>query len=166
VGSKQLKKDAVTSPKVKPGSLLLSDFRRSQRAALRGPQGPQGPQGVQGSRGEKGDKGDTGTQGPPGLSGLERVYVSGVGNNSNSPKNTVATCPAGKVAVGGGYDISGAKNPDLGPNGLANVVADVVLPNVGDSTTPGSVYVEAWEEEATALTWGVDAIAICANVAP
>jgi Collagen triple helix repeat (20 copies) len=168
VGAKQLRKNAVTSPKVKPGSLLLSDFRRSQRAALRGLRGPQGPQGVQGprgERGEKGDKGDSGAQGSPGLSGLQRVYASGVSNNSNSPKSTTATCPAGKFAIGGGYDIVGAKNPDVSPNGLANVVADVVLPS-GESTVPGSVYVEAWEEEATALTWGVDAIALCANVAP
>ena len=166
VGATQLRKNAVTSPKVKPGSLLLSDFRASQRTALRGPQGLQGAQGDQGPRGEKGEKGDTGAKGSPGLSGLQRVYGSGVRNNSDSPKSNTATCPAGKVAIGGGYDIVGAKNPDVTPGGLANVVADVVQPSVGDSTTPGSVYVEAWEEEATALNWGVDAIAICANVAP
>jgi hypothetical protein len=60
VGGKQLRKNAVTSPKVKPGSLLLSDFRRSQRAALRGPvgaagsQGPAGPAGAQGVQGPAG----------------------------------------------------------------------------------------------------------------
>jgi hypothetical protein len=54
VGSKQLKKNAVTSPKVKPGSLLLSDFRRSQRSRLRGPRGTQGPQGIQGPQGPAG----------------------------------------------------------------------------------------------------------------
>jgi hypothetical protein len=93
------------------------------------------------------------------------AYAGGVSNNSNSPKGTTASCPAGKVAIGGGYDIVGATNPDVSPNSLANVVADVVLPS-GESTVPGSVYVEAWEEEATALTWGMDAIALCTNVAP
>ena len=39
VGTKQLKRNAVTSPKVKPGSLVLSDFRASQRSRLRGPAG-------------------------------------------------------------------------------------------------------------------------------
>ena len=51
VGPKQLKKNSVTSPKVKPGTLLLSDFKRSHRASLRGSQGVQGPQGLQGAAG-------------------------------------------------------------------------------------------------------------------
>ena len=82
VGTKQLKRNAVTSPKVKPGSLLLSDFRASARARLRGPAGPQGPAGAQGPQG---------AAGPPGAPGLpatrlfafvrddgELVYGSGV----------------------------------------------------------------------------------------
>jgi len=48
VGAKQLKKNAVTSVKVKRGSLLTSDFKASQRRGLRGPQGLQGPQGAPG----------------------------------------------------------------------------------------------------------------------
>ena len=51
VGSKQLKKNSVSSPKVKRGSLLLNDFKASQRASLRGPQGPQGPRGEVGPSG-------------------------------------------------------------------------------------------------------------------
>jgi hypothetical protein len=51
VGAKQLKKNSVSSPKVKPGSLLLSDFRRSQRARLRGPRGAPGPRGLPGPAG-------------------------------------------------------------------------------------------------------------------
>jgi hypothetical protein len=62
VGGKHLRKNAVTSPKVKPGSLLLSDFRRSQRAALRGPAGAVGLQGPPGAQG---------TQGPAGRGVLE-----------------------------------------------------------------------------------------------
>jgi hypothetical protein len=54
VGARHIKKNAVTSPKVKPGSLLLSDFRRSQRAKLRGPQGPPGMQGPAGLTGPPG----------------------------------------------------------------------------------------------------------------
>jgi hypothetical protein len=34
VGPKELKKNSVTSPKVKDGSLILKDFRSSQRALL------------------------------------------------------------------------------------------------------------------------------------
>jgi hypothetical protein len=66
VGGKHLKRNAVTSPKVKPGSLLLSDFRASQRSSLRGPQGPEGQQGAQGAQGPQGAQGAQGPVGPPG----------------------------------------------------------------------------------------------------
>jgi hypothetical protein len=56
VGAKQLKRNAVTSVKVKQYSLLRSDFKRGQV-----PQGPQGPQGVPGAQGIQGPKGDPGT---------------------------------------------------------------------------------------------------------
>jgi hypothetical protein len=54
VGTKQLKNGAVTSPKVKNNSLLVRDFKASQRSQLRGPQGAQGPQGPQGPQGQVG----------------------------------------------------------------------------------------------------------------
>jgi hypothetical protein len=56
VGTKHLKRNAVTSAKVKKHSLLRSDFKRGQV-----PQGPQGPQGVPGAQGIQGPKGDPGT---------------------------------------------------------------------------------------------------------
>jgi hypothetical protein len=46
VGAKQLKKNAVTSPKVADGSLQASDFKAG--TLLTGPQGSQGPQGIPG----------------------------------------------------------------------------------------------------------------------
>lgn len=52
VGTGQLKANAVTSSKVKNGSLLAADFRRGQIPA--------------GAKGDTGPKGDTGAQGPPG----------------------------------------------------------------------------------------------------
>jgi len=61
VGAKQLKQNSVTSPKVKRGSLLVSDFRASQRARLRGPRGRRGPQGLQGLQGPQGVPGPAGT---------------------------------------------------------------------------------------------------------
>jgi hypothetical protein len=54
VGNKQLKKNAVTGPKVKAGSLRLSDFNSSDRTGLRGPQGAQGAAGAQGTQGAAG----------------------------------------------------------------------------------------------------------------
>ena len=66
VGTKQLKRNAVTSPKVKPGSLVLSDFRASQRSRLRGPAGNAGPAGPAGARGPQGLIGPQGIPGAPG----------------------------------------------------------------------------------------------------
>jgi hypothetical protein len=69
VGTKQLKNGAVTSKKVRNNSLVVRDFRASQRALLRGPRGLQGLQGLQGVRGERGERGEQGlpgAQGPPG----------------------------------------------------------------------------------------------------
>jgi hypothetical protein len=64
VGTKQLKNGAVTSPKVKNNSLLVRDFKASQRARLQGPQGARGPQGAQGAQGPQGPQGPQGQVGP------------------------------------------------------------------------------------------------------
>jgi hypothetical protein len=67
VGTKQLKNGAVTSPKVKNNSLLVRDFKASQRARLQGPQGARGPQGAQGPQGPQGPQGQVGpATGPAG----------------------------------------------------------------------------------------------------
>lgn len=52
VGTKQLKRNAVVSKKVKDFSLLAKDFKRGQVPA--GPQGPVGPSGPQGATGARG----------------------------------------------------------------------------------------------------------------
>jgi hypothetical protein len=64
VGSKQIRKNAVTSSKVKNHSLLAGDFKAGQLPA--GAQGPQGIQGAPGEIGPQGPKGDKGDQGPAG----------------------------------------------------------------------------------------------------
>lgn len=150
VRSSDIAKDAVNSAKVKNGSLLVNDFKAGQL-----PAGPTGP---------KGDKGAKGPQGIPGISGLERAATTSV-TDSNSPKLATATCETGKQVLGGGYDISGGKEPDTAPNGLANILADVMEPSSPAGPT-GSFTVEAWEEDATADTWNVTVYAICATVAP
>jgi hypothetical protein len=55
VGSKQIKRNAVNSSKVKDRSLLAADFKAGQL-----PAGPQGLQGIQGIPGQQGDRGPTG----------------------------------------------------------------------------------------------------------
>ena len=109
VGTAQLKRNAVTSAKVKPRSLLASDFRRGQLpagpqgpqgpAGPRGPEGPPGARGAEGATGARGAEGARGPEGPQGPAGATNVTVrqgaAGVGSST-------ATCNPGEVAVGGG----------------------------------------------------------------
>jgi hypothetical protein len=71
VGTAQLKRDAVTSSKVKNGALRAVDFRRGQL-----PAGPQGPKGDTGPQGDPGLKGDTGTRGSTGLRGPSDAFAA------------------------------------------------------------------------------------------
>ncbi len=167
IGKEQVKaadiaRNAVSSAKVKDASLLAQDFKAGELPA--GPVGPKGERGPTGFQGERGPTGLKGEQGDPGgLSGLEQVYEISV-DSAESPKLIVAHCAAGKAAISGGYDIAGGKE-GVAPSGLANVIADVVEPSA-PTTVPGNVYVEAWEEEPTAIPWSISVIAMCANVAP
>jgi Collagen triple helix repeat (20 copies) len=104
VGTKQLKAGAVTAKKVKDSSLLVRDFRASQRRLLQGPQGrqgqqgpqgPQGPQGRQGERGPQGPHGERGQQGPQGIQGAPgsaraygEVQINGAGDFELVPGST------------------------------------------------------------------------------
>jgi hypothetical protein len=92
VGAKQIKNNAVTSKKVKPGSLLNSDFSASDRARLRGPQGERGIQGAQGPQGPQG------LQGVPGAArAYGEVRINAGGNYELVPGTT-----KGVVAIGQG----------------------------------------------------------------
>ncbi len=61
VGTPQLKPDAVTSVKVKNGTLKLVDFAKGEV--------PEGQRGAQGATGRKGDAGPAGATGPAGAIG-------------------------------------------------------------------------------------------------
>ena len=60
VGTKQLKKNAVTAAKVKNASLLKADFKAGQL-----PAGARGAPGAPGAQGPQGPKGDPGANGSP-----------------------------------------------------------------------------------------------------
>jgi hypothetical protein len=68
-----------------------------------------------------------------GVNGLQIVVANSL-FNSSSPKGATATCPAGKVVVGAGYDISGGTSGDPG-NEVIDVVPDALLP--GSTTVTG-----------------------------
>ncbi len=68
VGTPQLKKNAVTSAKVKDGSLRPKDF--APGSAVSGPAGSAGPAGPKGDRGPEGPPGQEGRRGPEGPAGL------------------------------------------------------------------------------------------------
>ena len=80
VGSKQLKKNAVTAAKVKDRSLVAKDFKSGQLP--RGQRGPAGP------------------QGPAGPAGATNVTVRSAGASGTA----TATCAGAERAVGGGGD--------------------------------------------------------------
>jgi hypothetical protein len=73
VGTKQLKKSAVTSAKVRDGSLQARDFAAEQLP--RGERGPQGASGSQGERGLQGERGPEGPQGPKGDQGASGYSI-------------------------------------------------------------------------------------------
>lgn len=66
VGTAQLKANAVTTAKVKDGTLRVSDFRAADRSSLRGPAG---------AAGAAGTPGETGAQGVPGQAGPSEAQV-------------------------------------------------------------------------------------------
>ena len=74
VGSKQIKRNAVSSAKVKNGTLLAADFRAGQLPA--GAQGPAGPAGPKGDQGQQGTQGQQGIQGIPGEDGEDFTATS------------------------------------------------------------------------------------------
>lgn len=105
VGTTQLKPAAVTSLKVKNGSLLADDFKAGQlQAGPQGPKGdagPQGPQGMKGDTGAQGLKGATGAQGPAGPKG-----ATGAQGPAGPKGATGAQGPAGPQGAPGATNVA------------------------------------------------------------
>jgi hypothetical protein len=87
VGTKQIKKEAVTPSKLSKAS----------KAALTGPVGPKGATGATGPQGTKGDKGEKGDQGLRGPSNAYYVF----NNATGSPKTLTLTVPPGNYTASG-----------------------------------------------------------------
>jgi Collagen triple helix repeat (20 copies) len=120
VGTKELKRNSVTSPKVKDGSLLVKDFSASQRRLLQGPRGPQagtGPQGPAGPAGPGGPVGPAGGAGAPGAAGVDGM--DGV------------TGPTGPTGPTGATGFTGTTGP-TGPAGPADTFTRFESGNADD----------------------------------
>jgi hypothetical protein len=85
--------------------------------------------------------------------GLVRVSAVSVSDSADFHSAT-ATCPAGKVLTGTGYELNGA---------TGEAILDDLRPNGGVATAPTAVTAGAYEADAYAGTWSVTAYAICAN---
>jgi hypothetical protein len=101
VGKKQLKRNAVTSPKVKNGSLKADDF-----AAGELPAGPAGATGARGAAGPQGPRGAAGLRGPQGVPGPPfepDIFVAGdtSASDSTATKTVQVDCDQGELAMGG-----------------------------------------------------------------
>ena len=142
VGAKQIKKDAVTSKKVKNGSLKRQDFAAGQLPA--GPTGPAGPVGPAGPPGPKGESFEPAV-----------LEASAMGSDdSTSPKSTTVTCPVGMLAFGG-YKITSDTD---------DAVITVV---VNREEFPGGIsqwVVTARETVAYAGNWRIDVFVNCVEL--
>jgi hypothetical protein len=98
VRTSDLARNAVTSSRVRNGTLRRRDFRAGQL-----PRGGRGPRGFTGPRGLRGRRGFRGHTGPPGLADLQLVSNSTAGGPA-ADQSATASCPTGKVAISGGAE--------------------------------------------------------------
>jgi hypothetical protein len=142
---RDVRNSSLTGRDVRNRSLLAQDFKAGQL-----PAGPQGPKGDPGSAGPKGEPGS------PGLSGYETVVVSS-DDSSNTFRQVIAQCPAGKQAIGGGAELFGATTVDPP---LAVVMEGSNVTAVSDGWVG-----RAHEATPTASGWQIVVRVICAKVA-
>jgi hypothetical protein len=126
VGTRQIKKEAVTPAKLSRGAKATLVGVGAQGPI--GPQGPQGPKGDKGDKGEpggKGERGERGERGPEGPEGREGQagapgatdVVARYGPLNELPNDeagvSYAVCDPGEAVTGGGYSLpSGHLGPE------------------------------------------------------
>jgi hypothetical protein len=99
VGTKQLRKNAVTSAKIKSGTVRASDLQSSLRTAIAAP-------GPVGATGPAGPAGAPGTPGGFDLSKIvNRVGAAVVVPADSVSAEAIAACAAGEKAISGGFVI-------------------------------------------------------------
>jgi Collagen triple helix repeat (20 copies) len=144
VGTKQLKKGAVTPAKLnKAAKATLTGA-----AGPAGATGPKGAQGPKGDKGEKGAKGDTGEKGAAGMTNIhEVVSETPIAKNQNTAA-AKAECPAGQIATGGGVFNQSSSTATLYQDGpLPNPIGSGAVP------TGWEVTYKSGAEEFTAYVY-------------
>ena len=146
VGPAQLKQNAVSSKKVKDGTLLAVDFKAGQLPAgaegakgekgAKGDTGAAGPKGDTGAAGQKGDKGDIGAAGVSGL----QVVTASISLAAGAETMTQAYCPAGKKAVGGGFSSGQLLTTQQSYPANNDAAWSVYAKNTGNANTNLNVY--------------------------
>jgi hypothetical protein len=121
----------------------INQIKPSVRHQLRGNVGPQGAPGSQGPAGPEGAAGPAGPAGIPGVVEVESAFVVIPANGVNG---AYASCPAGDVALGGGWD-GGTDPPVVDSVGYDdpignNTAWDVVMADNGGSTATVAAVVE------------------------
>jgi len=111
VGTEQLRNNAVTSAKIKTGTVTATDLQRALRTAIAasGPTGRPGAAGPAGPAGPAGAAGPGGAAGPAGGFDLSKI-VNRVGAEIAVPAGSVdaeavAACQPGEKAISGGFVI-------------------------------------------------------------
>jgi len=130
VGTKQLRKNAVKSTKVKDGSLRLEDFSKTTARKLKGRKGDQGLMGATGPQGQRGEAGPQGGTGPEGQRG-ETGPQGGTGPKGDTGP-TGATGPQGTPGTASAYArIIPGPNPSIDPNFASKGIESVVRQGPG-----------------------------------
>jgi hypothetical protein len=92
VGKAQIRRNAVTSAKVRDRSLLARDFKKGQL-----PAGPQGAMGAIGPQGPPGNDGAPGAAGAPGSAGPVAVKLFRTATNADASTVTLTTINGFKI---------------------------------------------------------------------
>ncbi len=99
-------KDGTYRPKNATSRQAMAAFlHRLYNAVPEGKQGPQGPKGEQGPAGAPGARGPAG---PKGVSGVlaEKPTADILHLDPGEQKSVTVTCPTGKAAISGGYNVN------------------------------------------------------------
>ena len=110
VGTAQLKRDAVTSSRVKDGTLRASDFAAGLPAGTRGSAGADGATGAPGAPGAPGAQGAPGAPGAPGAAGARGpagpVGPRGPAGRDGDDGQGFTTVREGTLTVGSGQIVA------------------------------------------------------------